>query len=350
MTAAVSLLVHGAALAWVISVEKPEPLPVVAAPVITVEDTLTIVELLPDPVVAPPVVVPQRGGGTTVAADGTPRPGRAAISTGARGTTETAPVTIQPVEPPAAPPEKPPQRRLGMRTGPQLTTVAEQLATLALAYPDSRPLPDYPGQRSRQALEVAKAHGDLEGIVAAREAIAAEELKAQKDGTFTSDKTTFVAKVDKDGRVSFKDKANLNVKGFHGTFDATDWAMRAQGMDPYAAEKLAYLDRTRDQRVEIGKAHRKQQLRQSAGLMQASLDRVWQSTRDAAARKQAIFELWDECAESGEPELVEAAAEARALLVRFVHVKLPAEARFTADELARLNAKRRSKTAFDPYR
>ena len=223
-------------------------------------------------------------------------------------------------------------------------------ATLALAHPDQRPLPDYPGQRSQQALAVAKAHGDLQGVVAAREAIAAEELKPHKDGTFTSDKTTFVAKVEQDGTVSFKDKPNLNVGGLHGTFDTTDWAMRAQGMDPYAAEKLRYLDRTRDQRVEVGKAYRKQQLKQSARLMQANLDRVWRSTTDAAARRQAIFELWDDCAESGEAELVEGAQDARALLVRFVQVKLTGEAAFTTDELARLNAKRRSKTAFDPYR
>jgi hypothetical protein len=348
VTAAVSLLVHGVALAWVMSTPKAEPPPVVAAPVITVEEELTIVELLPDSPVAPPVAVPERGGGTTVAAAGTPRQGKArvAISTGAQTGTETAPVIVTPVEPPA----KPPQRRLGMRTGPQLTTVADQLATLALANPDTRPLPDYPGQRSRQALDVAKATGDREGIVAAREAMAAEELKAHKDGTFTSDKTTFVAKVDKDGTVSFKDKANLQIGGLHGTFDATDWAMRAQGMDPYAAEKLRYLDRTRDQRVEIGKAYRKEQLGQSARLMQAHLDRVWQSTTDAAARRQAVFDLWDDCAETGEPELVEGGEAARELLVRFVQVKLKGAAAFTVEDLAKLNAKRRSKAAFDPYR
>jgi hypothetical protein len=256
-------------------------------------------------------------------------------------------VIVTPAEPPATP-GKPPVRRLGMRNGPEIPTTAEQMAALALSRPDTRPLPDYPGVRDQAALDVAKAQHDLEGIVAAREAIEAEELKPQKDGTWKSDKTTFVAKIDRDGSVSFKDKRNLQRQGLGARFDVTDWAMRSQGIDPYASAKREYLDRTRDQRLEIAKAYRKDQLGQSAQLMQVNLDRLWRSTADVAARKQGLFELWDECAETGEAEVVAGGQQARELLLRWAHVKLAGATAFTAAELSQLNAKRRSKALFDP--
>ena len=75
-----------------------------------------------------------------------------------------------------------------------------------------------------------------------------------------------------------------------------------------------------------------------------------QSTRDEAARRRRFFELWADCAETGEPELVEGARRRARCSVRFVQVKLKGAAGFTAEELAKLNATRRSKAAFDPYR
>jgi hypothetical protein len=250
------------------------------------------------------------------------------------------------VTPTAPPPKKP---TLAMRTGPQVRSTAEQMAEAALDLPPAGPLPDYPGNRAKYDYEFAKARGDREGMVAARDAMRAEELKEQKDGTFTTDKTTFTARVNRDGTVDLKDKPNLRVNGLGASFDATDWAMRMTGDDPYAAEKLAYLDRTRDQRVIVGKRYRKEQLGRSAQLMQANLERLWQLSHDVAARKQAVFELWDDCAETGDDDLVEGGAQARALLARWVQTKLTGAAAFTEDELRNLNAKKRSKASFDPY-
>ncbi|MEO7091801.1 MAG: hypothetical protein ABI175_01040, partial [Polyangiales bacterium] len=250
-----------------------------------------------------------------------------------------------------------PKSVLGMRDGPQVTSTAELLATAAIDHPEEpKELPDYPGLRNSVALEMAKARykgGDRDAlgeIVALRAAQADEELKPQKDGTWKSDKTTFVAKIDKDGTVHFKDKPNLQIHGLGATFDATDWAMRSRGMDPYASEKLKYLDRTRDQRVEIGRAYRKEQLAQSDQLMYANLVRLWSTTHEVAARKQGLLELWDECAETGDAELVEGGGAARATLERWIQVKLAAADRFTTDELARFNAHRKSRATFDPYR
>lgn len=140
--------------------------------------------------------------------------------------------------------------------------------------------------------------------------------------------------------------------------------MRRHGQDPYASYKLRVLDETRDERAAIGKRYRTQQLAQSRQLMQKNLDRLWASTLDVAARKQGLFELWDDCAETGpemEPggftppgandELVAGGTSARSQLVGFVRSKLPAgtAGAFTADELARFNKQRKSRAEFQPY-
>lgn len=242
-----------------------------------------------------------------------------------------------------------------MRSGPEVPRTSEQLAALALARPDGPPLPDYPGLRTEVALDVVRHRltgGDrdvLRDVVALEDAQHAEELQLQKDGTYKADHTTYDAIVARDGTVRIRDKANLRVHGLSAVFDTTDWIMRNHGMDPYASAKREMLDRTRDQRVEVGKVYRREQLAQSARLMQANLDQLWASTRGLTARKQALFELWEECAESGDPALVDGGAKARAYLERFVQVKLRGADGFTAEELARLNARRRSRAAFDPY-
>jgi hypothetical protein len=276
---------------------------------------------------------------------------------------ETAPPPVI-VEPPAVTPP-PPTRHLTMRTGPELPSLSEQLAAAALAHPDATQLPDLPGERATYALDAARSRlrdphyvataspdqlgADRAATVAALDARDAEELKLQKDGTYKADHDTYVAKVERDGTVHFKDKKNLRIEGLGGRFDTTDWIMRRHGMDPYASAKLAMLDRTRDQRVEIGKASRKEQLSHSAELMQGNLARLWATTQDVAARKELVFALWDECAETGDEDLVSGGAAARGLVVRFVQVKLRGPNGFTAEELATLNAHRRSKAMFDPY-
>ena len=357
VTAAISLVVHGVALAWVLNTPKSEPARALTTqPTVTIEpaprDTdLVFVDLMETP--PPAVSPPERGDSTTVAlptAQRTDRRGTVAITATRRGTAVEQPTG--PVEPPpvAVKPEPPKKKSiLSMRNGPQVKSTAEQMSEAAADLPPGPPLPDYPGNRAKNDLEIAKARGDLNGVVAAREELANQELKEQKDGTFTSDKTTFKARVNRDGTVEIKDKANLQRHGIGATFDVTDWAMRATGNDPYASEKLAYLDRTRDQRVVVGKRYRKEQLARSAQLMQANLERLWNLSQDVAARKRAVFELWDEIAESGEDELVEGGVQARALLARWVQTKLTGAAAYTADELRGLNAKKRSKASFDPY-
>ncbi|HEX7841317.1 MAG TPA: hypothetical protein VF469_27755, partial [Kofleriaceae bacterium] len=160
-------------------------------------------------------------------------------------------------------------------------------------------------------------------------------------GTYQADKRTFTAKVDADGQVHLQDKP--------GELDTQDRIMQRMGIDPYAREKLAFLDRTRDQRAVVGERHHRIQLAHSAELIQHNIDRLWAMTGELAARKLGLFELWDDCAEAGSDELIAAGAAARAYVIGVIRARLRGQDAYTASELLQLNARRRSKAVFAPY-
>lgn len=165
------------------------------------------------------------------------------------------------------------------------------------------------------------------------------------------DREAFRIAVASDGSARIEDKRNLRFRGLGGTFDVTDAGRRDKGIDPYASYKLKLLDETRDERVAIGKRYRKQELARSPQHMANNLARLWATTADASARKQGLFELWDDCAETGSDDLVAGGRAARDYVVGFIRTKLPAgtAAAFTADELAQLDRRRKSRTTFTPY-
>jgi hypothetical protein len=180
------------------------------------------------------------------------------------------------------------------------------------------------------------------------------ELK-QHGRHMTSDHETFGARVDRDGTAHFTDKPDVDVHIgclFGGCKMGLDDAlMRSHGIDPYASAKRQWLEKTFDERAAIGLANRKEDLARSAEFMQRNVTWMWKRTRDAAERKEALFELWDDCAEAGDSDLVSGGASARDYVVGFVRAHLPegSPGAFTADELAKLNAHRHSRTTFDPY-
>ena len=145
--------------------------------------------------------------------------------------------------------------------------------------------------------------------------------------------------------------AGVVVPIIAGGFDTTDWLMRSRGQDPYASAKLHVLDASRDERAQLHAQHRDWQLGQSTVLVQRSLDDLWATVADPAARKQALFELWDDCAELGDAALVEGARAARLLIVGFIRARLPAGGpdAYTTAELAVCNRARRSTATFAPY-
>lgn len=291
---------------------------------------------------------------------------RAATASRARTMTTPSSHGGSELAPPEATPKPGRPNPLAMRK-PEVAGMSPEFVADFLARTKPLPeVPDLPGARidariagirdqlkdprfvaNRSPEELAAMRADLAGLSEARARV---ELEANKDGTYTTEKETFIAKVGKDGKVKIADKPNLQmVTPFHWKFDITDGAMRAAGIDPYSAAKLRYLDRTRDQRVEIGKQYTREQLAQSAEYARINVERLWRQTTDLAARKQGLFELWDECEESGDAARVAGGAAARSFIVRYIQVKLAGRDAYTAEELARLNKVRRSKARFVPY-
>ena len=136
-----------------------------------------------------------------------------------------------------------------------------------------------------------------------------------------------------------------------GTFDITDWVMRMAGRDPYLAAKLRFLDRTRAERVELAAEYRKELLRNVTVIVREHLARLWSQPGDPADKRRLLFELWDECLETGSPDEIEAAGQARKAILGFIRDRLPAGSAhaFAAAELTALNRERTSREPFAPY-
>ena len=135
-----------------------------------------------------------------------------------------------------------------------------------------------------------------------------------------------------------------------GALDLTSWAMRKAGIDPYSSRKRKLLADTFDQRADIGARHAARQLDRSGELMQRNVMRLWAAVMSAPEKREALFQMWDECAE-GEGHSGEAGTRARAIVIGFIraHAAAGSPDAYTPDEPARLDAKRTSKQHFAPY-
>jgi hypothetical protein len=160
-----------------------------------------------------------------------------------------------------------------------------------------------------------------------------------------------VAPSDPTGTAPKEHNPTVVVPVLGGGFEVTDWLMRRHGQDPYAARKLAVLDATRDERVAIGKRHRAAELARTPEIVHRQLELLWAGATDLAERKQGLFELWDDCVETGDPEVVAAAGAARRLIIGFIRAHLPAGSAdaYTPAQLAALARTRHSQAAFAPY-
>jgi len=134
-----------------------------------------------------------------------------------------------------------------------------------------------------------------------------------------------------------------------GAMDLTAYLMRKFHVgDPYASRKRKLLDDTIDERAQQGGAYRAEQLSRSAELMRANLDQLRAAT--PTELREALFELWDECAE-GEGPTGEAGTRARAMVIGWIRARLPAGSAgaYTPAEIAALDARRSSTQHFAPY-
>jgi hypothetical protein len=135
-----------------------------------------------------------------------------------------------------------------------------------------------------------------------------------------------------------------------GKAEFSDALIRRFSGDPYASRKLKLLDDTRDERAEMGARHRAEDLARSAELARRNLEALWRTTADPAVRRDALFAMWDECAEGDDPD-GEAGQRARLMVIGWIRAKLPpgSPGAFAADEIAARSARRRSHQPFAPY-
>lgn len=360
----VSLAVHAGVIAWVQGRDatRPPPVPVATPTVIEIvpppalESQPTEVVLLPDDSVTQRAPVPG------------PAASRVAITSSNRPVGPKVETSTTVVPPTGEPPPAQRNPYLTMRKPEQPNLEGPSVDFMDAFVKNTRPIKPHENPTTRLEEGIAAIESNLKNprwvanatadeVNAARFAKVAmrDELnnrELQPDGAGRkSEHKQFRVKVAADGSANIYDKPNIQRKGLGATFDVTDALMRSQGMDPYAAYKMKILDETREERVAMGKQHRTQELAQSKQHVQKNLERLWSMTTDVEARKRGLFELWDECAETGSDELVAGGRSAREYIVGFIRSKYPAGSvgAYTVAELAKLNRQRRSRSEFAPY-
>jgi hypothetical protein len=182
----------------------------------------------------------------------------------------------------------------------------------------------------------------------------------------------FVATLRSDGRVDFKNKGAKASWTQIGMGGPGDLISAAAGQDPYARIKAKLLEATFEMRLGMAVTFQKQQIDKRLSRLGGELDKIWADQgRDLGARKELLFQRWDECDEpedgaSATAELPgfgpvenselddarqDAGTSARRLIEKFIREHAPkggAEA-FTAAEIAEMNRRRASKQKFSPY-
>lgn len=172
----------------------------------------------------------------------------------------------------------------------------------------------------------------------------------------------FQAEIAQDGTVEFDDHLPVQLGGEStggvpvATFDLTEAVMMIVGDDPYRADKERFLAATVELRQGLCEAAHQERLRTALFELDRNLDAIWQDQRRAAtARRELLFQLWDECLEPAPDttDLTERTAlQARATILEYIQKNLPAGSplAYPEQELLALNQRRRSKAPFDPYR
>lgn len=186
-----------------------------------------------------------------------------------------------------------------------------------------------------------------------------EDLHLVPDGQggYRGNRPGYNIAIDPDGTIRFEDKPPVQVSaislfGIAGIFDLTDLVMRLHGDDPYTYDKSKVVELTRKMRQRMTDEDRERRLRTALAVWPAHLEAVWRrSDLPASERRALLFQLWDDLLDTDVGPEGTAAQEARARIVGFIRAQLPPGAphAYTRDELARLNARRKSRRTFDPY-
>ncbi len=179
-------------------------------------------------------------------------------------------------------------------------------------------------------------------------------LQPSGGGTYRFEDRGFVAEIDHDGTVHFRDRAPVGVSSpISLAFDVTEAVMMLRGDDPYRPEKVRFLEQTQALRAKLCGAAHTERLRRALVSLPGELEKVWNDeSRSLADRRRLLFERWDECADHREEtEIARMGAMARATVLAFIRRALPAGSphAYTEAELVAFNARRVSRESFSPY-
>ncbi|MEQ8978342.1 MAG: hypothetical protein RL846_10455, partial [Deltaproteobacteria bacterium] len=239
--------------------------------------------------------------------------------------------------------------------GPAIPTTPDGAVTVAPGYgePGGAVGPAAPGSVAELAPGLAPPRVEDAPILPPAPPPAAPytELRPQAGGGYVSKHRSFTARIEHDGTIEFED----HIAGYTGLgfwFDVTDTVMAIGGDDAYAAAKRRVLEDTRDLRVAMAAEACEQRLDETLYALKSDLEGIWIDPKlTTEAKRRMIFQLWDDCAEDGDPSIVDHGKMARITIIEFVKKALPAGSPFayTRDELVALNERRASKARFEPY-
>ncbi len=185
-------------------------------------------------------------------------------------------------------------------------------------------------------------------------------LKPMAGGRFHYYGRGFDAVIHSDGHVTYRELQGLYLSpariialdGSHtsgvgmGIHNPGALLEQKAGNDPNGLERHAFLDETRALREQLLKQTESSATRRALPKLNLTLLHLWAKPGlTNAQRLDAIFALWDACAEEGP------GAEARAQISSFVraHCVVATACGLGPQELLRVNRTRRSHQPFDPY-
>lgn len=147
-----------------------------------------------------------------------------------------------------------------------------------------------------------------------------------------------------------------------------EWILAAQKKETAATDKRELLERTSELRVALAVSWNVELLKHRFVALEAELLDIWSDQRRTrVARKELLFQLWDDCDETfaldpGDIPMqalgiidaarADTAVRARRLIEAFLRRHAPggSPSMFTAQELDDMNRRRTSRERFDPYR
>jgi hypothetical protein len=196
----------------------------------------------------------------------------------------------------------------------------------------------------------AEVGGSVEGPV----------LQPGGGGSYVFKDTHFKGMIGEDGTVEFEGRGRtpnvgISERGMPALsipLDVNDAILGLAGEDPYGYEKRKFLAATGALRAEMAEAACKERLSHSLVEIKDRLDAVWRDTTlSLAERRGVIFQLWDECAEEGTPEVTRTAQQIRELILGYINRHLPPQSVFaySGPDLEALNRQRKSSQVFAPY-